>query len=459
MLKNFIKNSNRVPIDIYGDPLQITRILYWFILIVMIGQVIGIFVVLATGDISDGWLIAFSLFPVGSVYWMVRKGLFESGVIFLALILLTLVTIIATRGLGIHHLSNFGYSVILIVASLVISTRWMIFLTGYAIGCIGWLVFGELSGVYTPSVLVKSVPTDFVTTAMMIVITAVLVRILTNALIRSNQMLKIELAERMKAEEEIRKLNSDLDLRVIARTAQLEAANKELETFSYSVSHDLRAPLRAISSFSNILFEDYAAQLDPTARNYLQRIQQNSMLMSQLINDLLDLSRLNSQVLRKENVDMALLVRSVVESIRLENIGRNVDFSIGVLPTCQADPVLLRQVLSNLLQNAMKYTRPREKALIEISGQDLPGECVYRVRDNGVGFDPLYTEKLFGVFQRLHPAEEFEGTGLGLATVQRIIRRNAGRVWADGQVDKGATFYFSIPKEANVSSSPFSSLR
>lgn len=433
--------------DAYGNSQQIKSILYWFIVAVLIGQVVGIVAVAAVGDFTGAGLILFSFLPIVIVFLLFRYSYYESGVTILAFSLLTLITIMATRGLGIHHISNLGYSVILIIASMVINTRRMLILTSYAIVCIAWLVFGELLGLYQPTVLVRSVPTDFLSTSTIVLITAFLARTMTNALQRSTSQLKIELEERKKAEEEVRRLNAELDQRVIDRTAQLEAANRELETFSYSVSHDLRAPLRSISSFSNILLEDFKSQLDPVAVNYLERINQNSIHMSQLINDLLDLSRLNLQELRKETVDLGAVAKVVIEALRLEYSERNVKFSTAELPSCLADPMLIRQVLTNLLSNALKYTRPRANAIIEIGAQENPGETIYFVRDNGVGFDMIYSEKLFGVFQRLHPATEFEGTGLGLATVQRIIRRHGGRVWAEGQVNHGAIFYFTLPNE------------
>jgi signal transduction histidine kinase len=236
----------------------------------------------------------------------------------------------------------------------------------------------------------------------------------------------------------------ELEQRVIERTAQLEAANKELEAFSYSISHDLRAPLRAIHGFSRILLEEHAPHLAPEAQHYLRSVRDNAQHMGQLIDDLLTFARLSRQPLKRQRVECADLVRQVLEELGGEYAGRRVDIAIGDLPLCQADPALLKQVLVNLCTNALKFTRHREVAVIEIGCREAGGECVYFVKDNGVGFDMQYVGKLFGVFQRLHRANEFDGTGVGLAIVQRIISRHGGRVWAEAAVNQGATFYFTL---------------
>lgn len=242
---------------------------------------------------------------------------------------------------------------------------------------------------------------------------------------------------------------------------QLEAAIRELESFSYSVSHDLRAPLRSIDGFSRILLDDFVDDLPPQAQRYLRLVRSNTQQMGLLVDDLLAFSRLGRQALKRERVDSEQLLQQVLGDLQVDQNERKIEILIGSLPPCFADPHLLRQVWFNLLANAVKFTRTREVAKIEVgAGRLLPpsflpegvapgrGEMkpvdAYFVRDNGVGFDMQYAGKLFGVFQRLHSAESYEGTGVGLAIVQRIIHHHGGLVWADAEVDKGATFYFTI---------------
>jgi signal transduction histidine kinase len=245
--------------------------------------------------------------------------------------------------------------------------------------------------------------------------------------------------------ERVSRHAEELERRVVERTAALEAANKELESFSYSVSHDLRAPLRAVDGFAKILEEDYGARLDAEGRRLLGVVRSSSKHMGQLIDDLLDLSRLGRLALGKRPVDMASLAREVAQELPRGDAA----VDIGPLPACHADPRLLRQVWANLIGNALKYSGKRAGAHVELGGREEPGESVYWVRDNGVGFDMRYVGKLFGVFQRLHGADEFPGTGVGLAIVQRIVARHGGRVWAEGRPGEGACFHFSLPRSAD----------
>ena len=256
------------------------------------------------------------------------------------------------------------------------------------------------------------------------------------------------IAERRQAEATIQELNASLERRVAERTAQLEAANRELEAFSYSVSHDLRAPLRAMDGFSQAVLEDFGARLPEEGRRYLETIRSSAQRMGELIDDLLAFARLSRQELNRRQVDTGQLVRGVLADLGSPWPGRLVQLRVGALPSCVADPALLKQVWVNLLSNALKYTRRREQAEIEIGCARAGGPDVFFVRDNGAGFDPRYAGKLFGVFQRMHRLEDYEGTGVGLAIVQRIVHRHGGRVWAEAQVDRGATFYFTLEADA-----------
>jgi PAS domain S-box-containing protein len=263
-----------------------------------------------------------------------------------------------------------------------------------------------------------------------------------------------DITERKRREEEIDRLNQELakraeglDQELAKRAAELETTNKELESFAYSVSHDLRAPLRHTVGFAELLQKQASSSLDDKSRRYMQLILESSKRMGNLIDDLLGFSRIGRAETNKSEVDMESLVGEVVAELGQETKDRNIDWNIGPLPVCYGDRSMLKVVLMNLLSNAVKFTRIRKRVEIEIGCADrCEDQAELFVRDNGAGFDMQYVDKLFGVFQRLHLAEEFEGTGIGLATVQRIIHRHGGKVRGEGAVDKGATFYFSLPK-------------
>src|SRR4029077_16441142 len=285
-------------------------------------------------------------------------------------------------------------------------------------------------------------------------------RLLTNICEREDveRALREQLGERKKAEEAVRQSRDELEIKVKERTAELrkmnddlQAVNEELEAFSYSVSHDLRAPLRHIAGFTELLQKHSDPVLDDNSRGQITRILGATDRMDSLIDDLLAFSRISRAETQKQTVNLEQLVKSVVAEISPDTQHRNVAWRIGHLQNCDGDPAMLRLVFGNLVSNAVKFTRRRDKAEIEIGSLDRrPDEVVVFVKDNGVGFDTKYKDRLFGVFQRLHSQEAFEGTGIGLATVQRIVHRHGGRVWAEGSVDRGATFYVALPKPVKV---------
>ncbi|HZT04227.1 MAG TPA: response regulator [Steroidobacteraceae bacterium] len=265
-------------------------------------------------------------------------------------------------------------------------------------------------------------------------------RVILRVLARTQAMLRLR--------RENAALLERLSLRTVeleTANRELEAANRELEAFSYSVSHDLRAPLRTMDGLLNVIQEDFGASVPAEARQHIEAISSQATRMGELIEDLLRLSRLGREPLQKRSVDMGALVQEVVGELRAGETARNLEIRIGSLPLAQADPSLLRQVWVNLLANALKFTRRREQAIITIEGAEGAEGRLYSVRDNGAGFDPQRADRLFGIFQRLHGAKEFEGTGVGLSIVRRIIERHGGRIWAQGEPDRGAAFHFTLP--------------
>jgi len=267
----------------------------------------------------------------------------------------------------------------------------------------------------------------------------------------TNEHLRLEIEERKRAEEELKQHREHLEELVQERTNELEKSNeqfkavaRELETFSYSISHDLKAPLRAISGYAGMLKEDYSGSLDEEGNRLLNVVSENAVKMGQLIDDVLMYSRMGRKPLKKTEIDMKKLAEDIFAEQKKECPERKIHFNVKTVPTCRADRVLIKQVLFNLISNAIKYTKAKEDTAIEIGSRKIDGKATYYIKDNGIGFDIKYADKMFGLFQRLHSTKEFEGTGVGLAIVQRLVNRHRGKIWAEAKPNEGATFYFTL---------------
>jgi signal transduction histidine kinase len=310
-----------------------------------------------------------------------------------------------------------------------------------------WIIVGK-RGIFANKALLNGLLIALVIVAAVLIGVFAWNRALRRVVRQRTEQLQQELGERKRAEEKIRDLYQELEQRVADRTAKLAAANKELEDISYSVSHDLRAPLRAIDGFSHIVLEDYGDKLDDEGKRMLQVVRDNASRMGQLIDGILEFLRIYRQEMMFSTIDMEKLAHSVVDT--LQPAGGKPQIEIAPLPPCIGDRAMLRQVWVNLLSNAIKFRRTDKLLMIKVGATVKDGETVYYVKDNGVGFDMQYADKLFGVFQRLHGAIEFEGTGIGLAIVKRIVTRHGGRIWAEGKVNQGATIYFALPSREKM---------
>lgn len=359
--------------------------------------------------------------------------------------MLIAVSVSMMAGHGIHDSGMILYPTVVVLGSLLlgpVAYRVLVSLVVASVFLIWWL---GSTGRIAPEFRELTDISDLAAIVVVLALQAVAVNVLARGLFGSLREARRENVERRAAEEEVRRLNLDLERRVEARTAELAAANEDLESFAYSVSHDLRAPLRVAANYASILHEEHSGDWDPAARHLLDRIRLSNTRMNVLIDELLRFSRLGRESIGKTTVDMDMVARHAIDTLVAAAPARDVEWVLGGLPPAQADPVLIEQVFVNLLGNALKYTSKRERARIEVGFDEADGEPSYFVKDDGAGFDMRHVDRLFGVFERLHHAEEFEGNGIGLATAQRILHKHGGRIWALAEPDKGATFRFQLP--------------
>ena len=425
------QNKESLTLDVYGDEKTITRILNRFVAMITVGICVGIIVQFTRNDIPGVILRASFLVPILAAFFFVRRKKIELAIIIFAVLLITLITAVATRGEGIHHISIIAYPPVLIIASLVVRKQNMILLTAYNILCVTWLVFGEIYGYYTPEFPRQSTIADYVILSLVLVFTAFMVRLLTETLFENNLRLNKELEERKRIEEQRETL-----------IKELEARNTELLQFTYTVSHDLKSPLVTIKGFLGYLEEHANKGRMDRFKADMSRISNAVEKMYSLLNDLLELSRIGRMINPPEVISFEELVRNAMELVPLSSPQITVKLAEH-FPIIYGDKQRLTEVIQNLLDNALKFMGDQPSPQIEIGFQGMENDrAIFFVKDNGMGIAPEYHEQVFGLFNRLHL--DIDGTGVGLALVRRIIEFHGGRVWVESALGQGSTFYFTI---------------
>jgi signal transduction histidine kinase len=423
--------------DVYGDPRKISRIFNRFIVLIIVGFAAGIVFEISNENFLAAALVGIFLIPVLTSLYFIHRRQFEMTAIILAVILISLITVVATTGQGIRQVSVLAYPAVLIVASLVIRKRIMVFLTLYNIGCVAWLIFGELSGVYSPDRPSYTTPGEFFIAAIVLGFTAVMVRLLTEILFQNNLHLQKELQERKLVEEQ---------REVLIR--ELEARNAELERITYTVSHDLRSPLVTMKGYLGYLEMDALNGNTKRFQSDLNRISYAADRMDRLLKDLLELSRVGRFVNPPESIHFEELVNQALELTREQIKESNAIVDVQPdLPAVHVDRHSLVEVLLNLIENAVKHAGTQSQPRIEIGlgGYDQPsGNPIFFVRDNGTGIDPKYHEYVFGLFNKMDP--QTDGTGVGLTLVKSIIEFHEGRIWIESEAEKGTTICFTLPR-------------
>jgi len=387
-------------------------------------------------------------------YALNRAGRVDGAVLLLLMGMLVAATATMSAGESVHDSGMVLYPTIVVLGGLLLKPRTNLLLVANVIASVALVWWLGWMGHAAPEFRHLTDYADLFAIVAVLVVEAVAVNVLARGLHRSLREARRENVERRAAEAEVRRLNADLEKRVETRTAELAAANEDLESFSYSVSHDLRTPLRVASNYAGILDQEFASEWDPAARQLLERIVASNSRMNVLIDELLRFSRLGRKQIVKQRVDMHAVAQRVVDLIQAGSIDRHVDWQVGSMPEASADPVLIEQVFSNLVGNALKYSSKQDRPRIELGFDDDGGQPSYFVSDNGVGFPMSQADRLFGVFERLHREDEFEGNGIGLATVHRILTKHGGRIWADSDVGDGATFRFQLPDDENQLGNP-----